>query len=79
MAAKNAALTVEPNSIPTDRPLGSWLPIWLPNNSLEQPQGSRKLNAAGMQAVERTADLAASKVDELLGKGWSRREGKFTG
>lgn len=46
---------------------------------LEQPQGRRKLNASGMQAVERTADLTASKVDELLGKAWSRREGKFAG
>jgi uncharacterized metal-binding protein len=46
---------------------------------LEQPKGRRKLNAAGMQAVERTAELVASKVDELLGKAWSRREGKFAG
>lgn len=46
---------------------------------LEQPKGRRKLNAAGMQAVERTAKLAANKVDELLGKAWSRREGKFAG
>ena len=46
---------------------------------LEQPHGCRKLNAAGMQAVEHTAELAASKVDELLGKSWSRREGKFSG
>ena len=47
--------------------------------NLAQPQGRRKLNAAGMQAVERTAELAACKVDELLGKAWSRREGKFSG
>lgn len=46
--------------------------------SLQQPQGCRTLNAAGMQAVERTAELAAEKVDELLGKVWSRREGKIT-
>lgn len=46
---------------------------------LDQPQGRRKLNAAGMLAVERTAELAAGKVDELLGKAWSRREGKFAG
>lgn len=46
---------------------------------LDHTQGRRKLNAAGMQAVERTAELAAGKVDELLGKAWSRREGKFTG
>ncbi len=48
-------------------------------HGLEQPVGRRKLNAAGMQAVEQTAELAASKVDELLGKTWSRREGKFAG
>lgn len=46
---------------------------------LKQPQGCRTLNTAGMQAVERTAELAAEKVDELLGKDWSRREGKFAG
>lgn len=44
---------------------------------LETPSGTRKLNIAGMQAVEHTANLAASKVDELLGKAWSRREGEF--
>jgi len=47
--------------------------------SLDHPQGRRKLNAAEMQAVERTAELAAGKVDELLGKFWNRREGKFAG
>ena len=46
-------------------------------HGLGQLQGCRKLNEAGMQAVERTAELAARKVDELLGKSWSRREGKF--
>jgi uncharacterized metal-binding protein len=46
---------------------------------LEQPKGRRKLNAAGLQAVERAAELAAGKVDELLGRAWSRREGKFAG
>lgn len=45
---------------------------------LEAPSGTRKLNSAGMQAVERTAELAAKKVDKLLGKVWSRREGGFT-
>ncbi len=46
---------------------------------LEHPQVRRQLNPAGMQAVERTAELAAGKVDELLGKAWNRREGKFAG
>jgi hypothetical protein len=45
--------------------------------SLDSLQGRRKLNAVGMQVVERTAELAVSKVDELLGKAWSRREGNF--
>ena len=48
-------------------------------HGLEQPQGLRKLNAAGMKAVEQTAEMAAGKVAELLGKAWSRREGKFAG
>jgi uncharacterized metal-binding protein len=46
---------------------------------LEPPKGLRKLRLARMQAVERTAELAAAKVDDLLGKDWSRREGKFEG
>lgn len=45
--------------------------------NIERPQGRLFLNAAGMQAVDLTADYAASKVDELLGKTWSCREGKF--
>ncbi len=47
-------------------------------HNIERAQGSRNLNAAGMQAVELAANLTAIKVDELLGKAWSRREGKFT-
>lgn len=35
---------------------------------LEQPHGCRKLDAAGMQAVECVAQLVADKVDELQGK-----------
>lgn len=46
-------------------------------HGLQHPQGRRTLNPAGMQAVERTAELAAQKVDDLLGKTWSRGEGKF--
>ena len=48
-------------------------------NRLEQPRGCRTLNAAGIEAVEVTAELTAKKVDELLGKAWNRREGKFAG
>ena len=43
-----------------------------------QPQGLRSLDAAGLQAVEATAELIALKVDEFLGKTWSRREGVFS-
>ena len=46
---------------------------------LERPQGRRNLNAAGIQAVDRIAELAAGKVDELLSKAWNRRDGKFAG
>lgn len=42
-----------------------------------QPQGLRSLDDAGQQAVEATAALVALKVDEFLGKAWSRREGEF--
>jgi uncharacterized metal-binding protein len=35
---------------------------------LEKPCGCRKLDAAGMQAVELTAQLIADTVDELQGK-----------
>lgn len=38
-------------------------------NGLAQPHGCWKLNAAGMQVVERAAQLVAATVDELLGKG----------
>jgi uncharacterized metal-binding protein len=46
-------------------------------NSIAKPEGLRKLNSAGLQAVEATADHIASLVDELLGERWSRREGTF--
>jgi uncharacterized metal-binding protein len=44
---------------------------------LDQPQGLRKLNPAGMRAVDLIAEKVADHVDVLLGKAWSRREGKF--
>jgi uncharacterized metal-binding protein len=45
---------------------------------LGQPEGKRRLNQAGLQAVEAVAEQVAAQVDELLGKGWSRRDGAFT-
>jgi uncharacterized metal-binding protein len=45
---------------------------------LEQPKGLRQLNEAGIQAVEAAADKLVMKVDELLSKRWSRKEGAFS-
>ena len=46
-------------------------------HNLKQPQGLRRLNEAGQQAVEITAGRVASLVDDLLGKKWNRRTGEF--
>jgi uncharacterized metal-binding protein len=46
-------------------------------NSPEKPQGCRRLNQAGLQAVDLTADRIADLVDELLDKRWNRRAGEF--
>ena len=42
-----------------------------------QPQGLRSLDEAGQKVVEATAAQVALKVDEFLGRAWSRREGEF--
>ncbi|OGO64433.1 MAG: hypothetical protein A2030_00615 [Chloroflexi bacterium RBG_19FT_COMBO_50_10] len=47
------------------------------DNKLDQPQGRRRLNAAGLQAVDITADRIANTVDELLGKQWNRKLGEL--
>ncbi len=44
---------------------------------LGAPEGRRRLNDAGKQAVEATAERVAELVDELLEKRWSRRTGTF--
>jgi uncharacterized metal-binding protein len=44
---------------------------------LDKPGGLRRLDAAGQQAVELTAQRVVAEVDELLGKRWSRRAGEF--
>jgi uncharacterized metal-binding protein len=44
---------------------------------LEKPAGRRRLDEAGQQAVELTAQLMAETVDELLERRWSRRRGQF--
>jgi uncharacterized metal-binding protein len=46
-------------------------------NGLEKPQGCRRLNQAGLRAVDLTADRMADMVDELLGKRWNRSAGEF--
>jgi len=40
---------------------------------------TRRLNDAGQQLVNATADRTAELVDELLGKKWDRRAGEFIG
>lgn len=47
--------------------------------SLGKPEGKRHLNAAGQEAVEATAGLAAGLVDELLQKHWNRTVGAVEG
>jgi len=46
-------------------------------NGLSKPSGKRKMDEAGMRAVEIIAQRMAEKVDELLGKSWNRRQGEF--
>ena len=46
-------------------------------HGLGQPEGARRLNASGQQAVDVTADRVAGLVDQLLGGRWSRRSGSF--
>lgn len=46
--------------------------------ALDQPDGKRRLNPAGLQAVEATAERVASLVDELFERGWDRRAGAFS-
>ena len=46
-------------------------------HGLDRPEGARRLNESGRQAVEITADRVAGLVDDLLGGQWSRRSGSF--
>ena len=46
-------------------------------HGLGQLEGRRRLNGAGQQAVETTAQLMAETVDALLERRWSRRRGEF--
>jgi uncharacterized metal-binding protein len=42
---------------------------------LGRPEGKRRLNEAGLQAVEATAEQVSGLVDELLQKHWNRTTG----
>ena len=42
---------------------------------LDEPEGKRRLNEAGQQAVDLTAEQIASTVDQLFGKQWDRKLG----
>jgi uncharacterized metal-binding protein len=44
---------------------------------LGKPEGSRRLNEAGRQAVDVTAERVAEQVDVLLERRWNRRAGAF--
>ncbi len=46
-------------------------------NNLGTPDGKRRLNPAGNQAVEVTVQRIAQKVDELVEKGWNRKLGQL--
>jgi uncharacterized metal-binding protein len=44
---------------------------------LEKPEGLRKLNEAGNEAVDLLAEQIADQVDQILGLQWDRRKGEF--
>src|SRR5512136_1193339 len=46
-------------------------------HNLPTPGGRRKLDQAGIQAVEITAQRIAASVDELLDKQWNRKTGNL--
>ena len=46
-------------------------------SGLPAPAGCRRLDEAGLQAVDLTANRMAELVDELLGARWSRRSGEI--
>jgi hypothetical protein len=45
--------------------------------SMAKPAGLRRLDSAGIQAVETAAQEIAFHVDDLLAKTWDRRQGDF--
>jgi hypothetical protein len=62
----------------SNRPAGSVVVTDLiTQQNLGKPEGKRKLNDAGFQAIDAVAELVAEQVDNLLGKRWNRREGQL--
>jgi uncharacterized metal-binding protein len=49
----------------------------LAESGLEAPEGRRRLNEAGIKAVDLSAERLAMMVDELLEVRWSRRSGEI--
>jgi uncharacterized metal-binding protein len=47
------------------------------DKGLGRPEGKRRLNPAGLQAVDAVAERVGLLVDELLGEGWDRSSGSF--
>ncbi|HLC04274.1 MAG TPA: putative zinc-binding protein [Anaerolineales bacterium] len=45
---------------------------------IDQPAGPRRLNDAGLRAVDTTSARVAEMVDSLLERRWNRRTGAFT-
>jgi uncharacterized metal-binding protein len=50
---------------------------FLAQRGLARPSSARRLDAAGVQAVDAVAQDVAERVDGLLSRGWSRRAGDF--
>ena len=46
-------------------------------NHLDIPEGKRRLNASGLQAVTLTAEKIANLVDQFVGKQWNRKLGEL--
>ena len=46
-------------------------------NHLDLPEGKRRLNASGLQAVTLTAEKIANLVDEFVGKQWNKKLGEL--
>jgi len=44
---------------------------------MKKPQGARRLNQAGMDAVDFIGECIAEQVDKVLEKKWNRRTGNF--